>query len=69
MLGNAVLKHSGLSLTDWQGAEFMLRSRTGSSQMVSTLTDLWPKVDRLARHSIDPLDPALLDALDAVGQG
>ena len=68
VLGNAVLKRAGLSLADWQGAGFMLRSHTGSAQMVGTLADLWPKADRLARQPLDPLDPALLDALDAVGR-
>lgn len=69
LLGNAVLNRSGLTLSDWQGAEFMLRSRTGSTQMVGTLTDLWPKADRLARQLVDPLDPAFLDTLDAAGRG
>lgn len=69
LLGNAVLGRSGLALSDWQGAEFMLRSRTGSAQMVGTLGDLWPKADRLARQPVDPLDPDLLDALDGTGRG
>lgn len=69
LLGNAVLMRSGLNLADWQGAEFVLRSRTGSTQMVGTLSDLWPKADRLAKQPIDPLDPALLDALDDVQRG
>ena len=68
VLGRAVLRRSGLTLEDWQGSEFVLRARTGATQMVGTLTDLWPKADRLAKHPIDPLDPAWLDALDAIGQ-
>ena len=67
-LGNAVLRRSGVTLEDWQGVGFVLRGRTGATQMAGALTDLWPKVDRLARHAIDPLDPELLDALDAIGQ-
>ena len=64
VLGNLVLRHYGLSLSDWQGAEFLLRSRTGATRLVGTLADLWPKADQLANAAIDPLDPALLDALD-----
>jgi hypothetical protein len=64
-LGNAVLRHYGLSLADWQGSGFVLRSRTGSAEMVDGLGDLWPKAERLRGRPLDPLDPALLDALDA----
>ena len=69
ILGNAVLNRSGLTVADWQGAVLMLRSRTGATQMVGTLSDLWPKADRLAKHRIDPLDCGLLDALDGLGRG
>ena len=65
VLGNAVLRRVGLTLSDWQGTEFLLRARTGATEMVGTLTDLWPKADRLAGRAIDPLDPRLLDMLDA----
>jgi hypothetical protein len=63
--GNAILRPYGLSLTDWQGSAFLLRNRTGATEMVDSLGDLWPKAERLAGMEIDPLDPALLDALDA----
>jgi hypothetical protein len=65
VLGNVVLAHYGLLLADWQGREFVLRSRTGATVLASTLGDLWPKAEQLAGREIDPLDPALLDRLDA----
>ncbi len=68
-LGNAALRRSGLSLSDWQGTAFLLRARTGGSVMVDTLGDLWPKAERLAGRLVDPLDPALLDALDVAAGG
>lgn len=68
VLGNLVLRRYGMALSDWQGAEFVLRSRTGASQIVGSLGDLWPAAERLSRTEIDPLDPALLDALDAAGR-
>jgi len=67
-LGNAVLRPYGLSIADWQGSGFVLRSRTGAARMVDTLADLWPAAERLAGRPIDPLDPVLLDALDAAGR-
>lgn len=66
-LGNAVLRHYGLSLADWQGKEFLLSSRTGSVAIVGTLGDLWPKAERMAGRPLDPLDPALLRTLEAQG--
>ncbi len=66
-LGNRVLRHYGLALEDWQGSAFLLRGRTGAAQMVSSLGDLWPKAERMAGVPLDPLDPALLDALDGGG--
>jgi hypothetical protein len=65
-LGNIVLRHYGLSLADWQGAGFVLRGRTGAAAVVTGPGDLWPKAERLCGRLIDPLDTALLDAIDAV---
>ncbi len=64
-LGNHVLHRYGLRLEDWQGRDYLLRKRTGATVRVDTLADLWAKADILAGMAIDPLDPALLDALDA----
>lgn len=68
-LGNAVLRPYGLLLADWQGTGFLLRGRTGATVLVGTLGDLWPKAERLCGRPIDPLDPVLLDALDASRSG
>ena len=68
-LGNPVLRHYGLSLADWQGTGFVLRARTGRTEMVAGLGDLWPKAERLCGRPVDPLDPVLLDALDDARPG
>lgn len=68
-LGNRVLRHHGLALADWQGTGYVLRGRTGGTEMVAGLADLWPKAERLCGRPVDPLDPALLDALDAACPG
>lgn len=62
-LGNKVLRPYGLSIADWQGASYVLTSRTGATEIVSGLSDLWSKAERLAGRPIDPLDPALIEAL------
>ena len=64
-----MLRHYGLSLADWQGSDFLLRSRTGATQIVGTLGDLWPKAERMAGVLLDPLDPALLHSLERHGAG
>lgn len=64
-IGNVVLRHYGLSLADWQGSALLLRNRTGSTQIVATLADLWPKAERMAGIPLDPLDPSLLQVLES----
>ena len=66
-LGNQVLRAYGLQLADWQGTRFVLSNRTGTSQMVTGLGDLWQAADRMAGRPLDPLDADLLDALEARG--
>lgn len=63
-LCNAILQAYGLSLTDWQDTEFLLRNRTGVTRSVDSLTDLWPMAEQLSGGGIDPLDSALLERLD-----
>src|SRR5581483_8229183 len=36
-LANAVLRHYGLGLSDWQGARYVLRKATGGSEIVDSL--------------------------------
>jgi hypothetical protein len=63
-LANQVLEHYGLTLTDWAGTSYVLGSRTGRSEIVQHLTALWPVAERIAGRRCDPLDPALLAALE-----
>jgi hypothetical protein len=62
-LANRVLDHFGLRLDDWGGRVYVLRDRKGRSAVVANLGVLWVEAERLVGRPLDPLDPALLDAL------
>ncbi len=62
-LANEVLDFHGLTLSDWAGTSYVLRSRTGQTVLLDNLSELWRAAARLSRRPCDPLDPALLAAL------
>ena len=62
---NAVLKHYGLRMDDWQGSTYLLRSQTGGTVQVDTLADLWTKAEQITGKRCDPLDPALIARLES----
>ena len=61
---NAVLAPARLSVAEWRGTAYLLRSPTGRTTVVDSLADLWPAAEAMTARSLDPLDPALLDALE-----
>lgn len=63
-LANEVLRHYGLTLADWDGRVFILRSPTGQVRPVDHIAAVWPLAARLCRRPPDPLDPALLARLE-----
>lgn len=62
-LTNGVLRHYGLRVDDWAGGKYVLRDRKGRSEIVGNLGALWPAAAKLAGRHLDPLDPALREAL------
>ena len=64
---NVVLRHYGLSLSDWTAGKSVLKSFTGRSALVENVGELWPEADRLAGRPLDPLDPTLLAAMEPLG--
>ena len=60
---NRVLGPLGLVLAEWTASSYLLRTKTGRSELVSHLGDLWPAVERLLGRPCDPLDPDLLARL------
>jgi hypothetical protein len=63
-LVNRILDHYALHLDDWAGRVYVLRDRTGRSIVVDNLGVLWSEAARLAGRPLDPLDPALVRALE-----
>ena len=63
-LANKVLKHYGLTLADWDGNYFVLANRTGRSEIVDHLAAVWPVAELMAGRPCDPLDPALIAAVE-----
>jgi hypothetical protein len=63
-LANKVLRHYGLTLGDWNGHAFVLASWTGRHELVPHLAAMWPAAERLAGRRCDPLDPAVIAAVE-----
>lgn len=64
---NKVLSAFALSLSDWQGASYVIASRTGKSEMIEDLGHLWPAAEKMSGRLCDPLDPDLIARMEALG--
>jgi hypothetical protein len=60
-----VLDHFGLSVSAWPGGVYVVQDRKGGRAVVSDLSALWTEAERLVGRRLDPLDPALLEAIEA----
>ena len=60
-----ILRHYGMRLEDWQASSFVLSNRTGGSELVDDLAHMWAAAERLLGRPCDPLDPGLIEALEA----
>lgn len=63
-LANRVLAHYRLSLGDFSGQQYVLRTPTGRAAMVPDLVGMWGAAEQLAGRACDPLDPDLIEALE-----
>jgi hypothetical protein len=63
-LVSAALAPAGLSLQDWQGARFVVRSRTGRQEVVDDLMAVWAAAEKIRGRPIDPLDLGFLAAIE-----
>ncbi len=57
---NSILRLWSLSLEDWQGSAYILRNKTGASEVIDNLAALWPLAEKMAGRPLDPLEPAIL---------
>ncbi|MBV8411248.1 MAG: hypothetical protein JOY64_26710, partial [Alphaproteobacteria bacterium] len=55
-----ILKHYGLTLSDWQASSYVLSTATGKTELVDNLGHLWPAAEKLLGRPCDPLDPDLI---------
>ncbi len=63
-LANRVLRHFRLTLSDWQGSKYLLSAATGATEIVDNVAAMWPAAERLLGRPCDPLDGALIAALE-----
>jgi hypothetical protein len=63
-LANRILQHYRLKLADFEGRSYVLRGATGRQEVVPHLALLWTAAERIAGRPCDPLDPALIAALE-----
>ena len=63
---NRVLGAYGCTADDWAGAHYMVHRRSGgATEMAADLPTLWAAVEGLVGYAPDPLDPALVERLEA----
>jgi len=58
---NRVLRPLALSVDEWEGTAYVLRTRTGESALCADLATLFREAERLAGRRLDPLDGELLE--------
>ena len=63
---NIILGLWGLTVEDWQSDSYLLRNRTGRTEVVEDLSALWPTAGIMAGRALDPLDPDLLARREAL---
>lgn len=63
-LANQILKYYGLKLKDWNGSKFQLTSNKGKIEVIHDMGELWPSVEKMIGHPLDPLSPDLLKQMN-----
>jgi len=61
---NIVLAEFGLTLADWEGAKYQLNNRTGRTEIVDDLAQVWQAAERILGRACDPLDPSLIARME-----
>lgn len=63
-IANEVLGLYGLKLMEWSN-RFTLSGRTGKSAVVDQFGAIWTEAEKLTGRVCDPLDPAVIEAMEA----
>ncbi len=66
-VANKVLCFYGLKVAEWSGSKYVLKDGKCRSEIVQDLGSLWPAAQKLTGKPLDPLDPALQNALTREG--
>ncbi|WP_311970925.1 hypothetical protein [Pseudomonas baltica] len=61
---NHVLAPFRLTVSDFQGAAYLLHGATGRQEMASGLDELWSKAGAILGRAVDPLDLRVLEHLE-----
>jgi hypothetical protein len=56
-----ILDLFGVTIEDWQADSYVLRTRTGKTEIVPDLAGLWSAAEALAGRELDPLAPDVLE--------
>jgi len=62
---NRVLAPFRLNVCDFQGSAYLVQGPTGRQELASGLDELWRKAHAIIGRPLDPLDPRLLQHLEA----
>jgi hypothetical protein len=62
---NRVVAPFRLTISDVQGASYLLQGATGRQALATGLDALWQQAEALIGRPLDPLDARILDALEA----
>ena len=60
---NRIVRRYGLTVSDWSGNAFVIRSHTGKTMIAENLSQIWDAAEKITGAPCDPLDPALIGAL------
>lgn len=52
---NRIAQPLGVTVRDWEGAQWIIDSPHGGSEIVASVAAVWPAIERLSRRKIDPL--------------
>jgi hypothetical protein len=63
-LANRVLKPFGVTVSDWNGASYLVSDATGQTSIVESIAAVWPVAEQMRKRFIDPLDERVIQALE-----